>query len=1078
MSTLDYQTLQAGYAQGGLTKILLENLRWESGQGENVPLLTGEVAYQATVLAHIGNLAGVLEVTTDTPLTKPTQRQLALLSVKRFPDRLLICTSGNSSTYLWPKKTAAGHAFEDFEVDNSKLPMFLAQRLLGLEFTSVDHRKGITPSMIRERIRGTFDTSKVTKKFYDQFRKQHSNLQDAIVGIPSEDTSAYSSTILNRLMLVYFLQKKHFLNGDNDYLRNCLNRVQELKGPGEFYTFYRDLLLELFHRGFNDAQQEYADPAIAQILGKVPYINGGIFAPNELERKHHIQIPDDVFVSIFDFFDQYIWHLDTRPTGNPNEINPEVMGYIFQQYITFTASGQKEKGAYYTPADVTGYMVRTTLVPRVLDYLVESGVGFDALLHASGQKYINDDMLHGFDPESETWLPAPKDLETCWLGDPLNWSLLDATPSDSAICLPDETWVEMFHRRDRVESQVVELNELKNFEVNYLIHRNLNVELLLQDAIGSIENPLAFEAVWKSVERMSVIDPTCGSGAFLFAAMESLEDIYAALIAKSTEFDSPFNAALANRIAAHQNVQYFIRKHIALSNLYGTDLMAEAIEVSKLRIFLALASCLEDVSEIEPLPDLDFNLKVGNLVVGLKDRDDYTQGQDVLFSPLDSPELQRKIKHYEDTYALYLSMQESSSPEATKFKSLLADSSAILKNDVNKIFGELRGFSSTDLEKFVSENLPFHWVIEFPEVIARGGFDVIIGNPPYIEMVRNASPESGKASASDFPHFQTRVATDFYAICYERSLQLLHLRGRHSFIVPLNLAVTGDFASVRSLISQRFSEFWSTFALRPDSLFRGVETRNTILCLGPGNSQYGTKYNVFSQASRVYMFQTLEFGEIQRVNSLPPFRAGAASALGSAMMSSKFGQPVVNGAQIYMKAIARYWFPVVPGPVPTLTTDLTVNQAVDPYLKSAAAWENENHDVAVAVLAGKLGYLNWSATGDDYHALPTQMALPRQLALNVGHDVSLVTLARKVVSEATNWTFCNNNNGVQTLNVRWNMARAVTDQFDRKLLELTGLLSEWRNLNIWYRQVMRSGGENQNSVYLTHEQQAAIGLNW
>ena len=1078
MTTLDYQTLQAGYAQGGLAKVLLENLRWESGQGEKVPLLTGEVAYQATVIAHIGNLAGVLEVTTTAPLNKPTQRQLALLSGKRFPDRLLICTSGNSSTYLWPKKTAAGHAFEDFEVDNSKLPMFLAQRLLGLEFTSVDHRKGITPSMIRERIRGTFDTSKVTKKFYDQFRKQHSNLQDAIDGMPSEDTSAYSSTILNRLMLVYFLQKKHFLNGDNDYLRNCLNRVQELKGPGEFYTFYRDLLLELFHRGFNDAQQEYADPAIAQILGKVPYINGGIFAPNELERKYHIQIPDEVFVSIFDFFDQYIWHLDTRPTGNPNEINPEVMGYIFQQYITFTASGQKEKGAYYTPADVTGYMVRSTLVPRVLDYLVECGVSFDALLHASGHKYINDDMLHGFDPESETWLPAPKDLETCWLGDPLTWSLLDATASDSTICLPDETWVEMFHRRDRVESQVAELTELTNFDVNYLIHRNLNIELLLQDAIGIIENPSTFEAVWKSVERMSVIDPTCGSGAFLFAAMESLEDIYAALIAKSTEFDATFNTALAGRIAAHQNVQYFIRKHIALSNLYGTDLMAEAIEVSKLRIFLALASCLEDVSEIEPLPDLDFNLKVGNLVIGLKDRDDYTQGQDVLFSPLDSPELQSKIKHYEDTYDLYLSMQESGSPDATKFKSLLADSSSILKNDVNKIFGELRGFSTTDMEKFVSENFPFHWVIEFPEVIARGGFDVIIGNPPYIQMVRKATPDSGKISAADYPHFKTRVATDFYAICYERSLQLLHPKGRHAFIVPLNLSFSDDFASVRALFSRRFGEFWSTFAIRPDSLFRGVETRNTILCLGPGDSQYGTKYNVFSQASRVYMFQTLEFGEIQRANALPPFRAGVASALGGAMAQTIPGKPADGISRVYMKVVARYWFPVVPGPVPTLDTQLQVHQQVDPKLNSAPLWKDEDHDLAVAVLAGKIAYLNWSATGDDFDALPSQMTLPRQLALQVVNDGTLKQLAKDVVKEATNWTFCNNNNGVQTLNVRWNMARSVTDQFDRKLLELTGLLSEWRNLNIWYRQVMRSGGENQNSVYLTREQQAAIGLDW
>jgi hypothetical protein len=226
------------------------------------------------------------------------------------------------------------------------------------------------------------------------------------------------------------------------------------------------------------------------------------------------------------------------------------------------------------------------------------------------------------------------------------------------------------------------------------------------------------------------------------------------------------------------------------------------------------------------------------------------------------------------------------------------------------------------------------------------------------------------------------------------------------------------------------------------------------------------------------MFQNLEFGEIQRANALPPFRAGVASALGTAMARTNAGQATEGVSRIYMKVVARYWFPVVPGPVPTLDTQLQVHQQVDPKLNSAPLWKDENHDLAVSVLAGKIGYLNWSATGDDFDALPSQMTLPRQLALQVANDEDLQRLARQVLKEATEWTFCNNNNGVQTLNVRWNMARSVTDQFDRKLLELSGLLGEWRNLNIWYRQVMRSGGENPNSVYLTQQQQAAIGLNW
>src|SRR5690606_67005 len=96
--------------------------------------------------------------------------------------------------------------------------------------------------------------------------------------------------------------------------------------------------------------QQVEDPQIASILGDVPYINGGIFGrtPVEVEHAEQLQVPDSAFEAILKFFAEFNWHLDTRPTGNSNEINPEVIGYIFEQYINFATSGKKEHGAYYT----------------------------------------------------------------------------------------------------------------------------------------------------------------------------------------------------------------------------------------------------------------------------------------------------------------------------------------------------------------------------------------------------------------------------------------------------------------------------------------------------------------------------------------------------------------------------------------------------------------------------------------------------------------------------------------------------------------------------------------------------------
>ena len=74
---------------------------------------------------------------------------------------------------------------------------------------------------------------------------------DLIAGIEREaDRFWYASVLLNRLMFVYFIQGKGFLDGDVNYLRNRLTKVQALRGKGEFQTFYRHFLLKLFHDGF------------------------------------------------------------------------------------------------------------------------------------------------------------------------------------------------------------------------------------------------------------------------------------------------------------------------------------------------------------------------------------------------------------------------------------------------------------------------------------------------------------------------------------------------------------------------------------------------------------------------------------------------------------------------------------------------------------------------------------------------------------------------------------------------------------------------------------------------------------
>ena len=148
-----------------------------------------------------------------------------------------------------------------------------------------------------------------------------------------------------------------------------------------------------------------------------------------------------------------------------------------------------------------------------------------------------------------------------------------------------------------------------------------------------------------------VLDPTCGSGAFLFAALNILEPLYESSIKRMQEFvqNSPkgkfkFFEQILNKVNApeHPNLQYFIYKSIILNNLFGVDIMNEAVEIAKLRLFLKLVATVDaDYSKenlgLEPLPDVDFNIRAGNTLVGYATKKQIDEIACGSYKPFDPP---------------------------------------------------------------------------------------------------------------------------------------------------------------------------------------------------------------------------------------------------------------------------------------------------------------------------------------------------------------------------------------------------------------------------------------------------------
>ena len=1064
-----WKTLKELFSTGGLPSVFVEGLGWSRG---TLPVSQVSVDHDIFLLSPIAELKSyrIIEISGDDIPSPKDQSVIDRKVAEVYPERILVFSDGVTHHWRWPRETPSGGvSFETLTVSASSLPSFLAQRLVGLAFDIAHFRAGITLVDVRNRVRGKFDAAKVTKKFFDAFKVQRTKLAESIVGLGSEeDQSTYSSLLLNRLMLLYFLQKREFLNGDPNYLENCLAGVKDLKGDQQFYGFYRDVLLPMFFERLASHQHAELEPEIENLLGDVPYINGGIYEPSDLEKEHgdSLNVPDEAFVSILAFFGSFNWHLDTRPSGQENEINPEVIGYIFEQYINLTTGGKKDKGAYYTPEDVTGYMVGATLVPRVVDYLVELNIPIFDLVQADPLRYVYPDMLHGFNPEENQWVEAPKELLSCWEGDPIHWHTLDEAEQNPELSLPGETWVEMFYRRERVLTLVPKLREGLISEANDLITYNLNSRLLLTDAIDRIDSAKVAMKLWRNVTSMSVLDPTCGSGAFLFAAMETLEDVYHHLLNVIESIpENSETASLNLEVIKHPNERYFVRKSIALNNLYGTDLMPDAVETAKLRIFLALVSCLESREELEPLPDLDFNLKCGNLLVGLKDADDVERVSDNFVDALFFEELTPEISEFSEKYMRFVELSAEHEGESLiQLKNEMKQLTENLRKKVDGAYLQMDQIDEAAKDGWAERSRPFHWFCEFPLVIDAGGFDVIVGNPPYVQTSSLNAEERRQIRS-----FETAKVPNLYAQCSERILKLLSRSGRVSLIVMLNLSFGKGFGPLRQVFSDQGScEWWSTFGNFPEGLFKGADVRNTLITLGPGDGVWATRHHIFNSATRKWMFSGLHYHAIARALDEVPNRGGLASDLISAWPQGELDINSQSGQSLFLKPTGTYWLPVLPSQPHAVLADSSPSSVLEEGLKRVFLDNREERWLVTAGLAGKLGFLWWSALGDNFHTGPENTVPVRVALLSLGEESK--SDLRKVATLLENSfhpaIFLSNHKGLR-VNIRWSDMAEVTDLFDSELLDCLGLEQYWRPLSIWYRQVMRSSGASKKDKAIT-----------
>ena len=351
------------------------------------------------------------------------------------------------------------------------------------------------------------------------------------------------------------------------------------------------------------------------------------------------------------------------------------------------------------------------------------------------------------------------------LFDRFNFTVMESTPFDIEVAVDPEMLGKVFEElvTGRHESgayytpRPVVSFMCREALKGYLDGRNTGltaeaVERFVDQRDTAGISPAAAPAISRALDEITVVDPACGSGAYLLGMLQELVELQTTL----------FNVGVDAR-RLHE-----LKLHIIERNLYGVDIDEFAVNIAMLRLWLSLAIEFEGAKP-DPLPNLDFKIVCGDSLLGPDP------------SHLDQSRYQIQISDLPGLKAQYM--------RATARKD-------DLRREIVAAEERLRA----DLGVTAVPVGVIDWRIEFAEVVAaRGGFDIAIANPPYVRMEKlNKSDED--SYKANFPVVAASRA-DLYVYFFARAIEVLKNDGTLSFITSNKYMRAGYGKKLRQFLA-------------------------------------------------------------------------------------------------------------------------------------------------------------------------------------------------------------------------------------------------------------------------------------
>ena len=619
-----------------------------------------------------------------------------------------------------------------------------------------------------------FNIETVTKEFFHKYRDLFVYTKEALDKVVKNDarikadfeakgvnTVDFVKKLLGQVVFLYFLQKKGWFGVglNDDWGTGSKQFLRELfeKKHGEYKNFFNDILEPLFYEALRN-DRSHDDDYYSRFNCKIPFLNGGLFDPigNYDWVQTDIYLPNTLFSNnnktkegdtgdgILDIFDRFNFTVkEDEPLEKEVAIDPELLGKAYEKFNAIRPDNFEE----YKKALNSGKKGDESKFNKQFGVYYTPREIVHYMCQQSLINYLTTELKNGIIVYEKF---GEKQLDM--FGNRDKKGQLDLTiehRSNPTISKEDlETLIYLGEQVGENEARV-ESKGKETRTYSYKLPESIRINA---------------EQIDRKLADITVCDPAVGSGAFPVGMMSEIvkaRNILSVFMEnKNNLSNSPaLSKGDEERFERTNGTSYDFKRRCIEHSLYGVDIDPGAIEIAKLRLWLSLVVDEEDIKNIKPLPNLDYKIVCGNSLLGVKKNLFNNQ----LFSDLE------KVK------PLY-------------FNETIPTKKQKLKRQIDDLISRItNGHKEFDFEVYFSE--VFHY---------KGGFDVVIANPPYYQL-----QYAGFKFQTVKNLYQTYEATgDIYPLFIEKAIQILKNRGVLTYIVSNRFCNTNYGTSTRKLLSR------------------------------------------------------------------------------------------------------------------------------------------------------------------------------------------------------------------------------------------------------------------------------------